>query len=112
MQTLEVALPKWRIEAETGYKPMTTFWQDFSIAESFGVESIDDTYQRVKQEWSNNYKYWTELVLVLNHKIWYWYDVDPDSPLAHLYNALWRDADNLAMDWTGEALTYFLKITD
>lgn len=25
-------IPKWNIEEETGYKPFTTFWQDFSIA--------------------------------------------------------------------------------
>lgn len=93
MQTMTLSVPEWGITKETGYEPMTTFWQDFSIAERFGIESVRDTYRKVKQEWSDNYKYWTELVLVLNHKIWYWYDVNPASPLARIHNDLWQDAD-------------------
>lgn len=26
----------WDIESETGYHPITTFWDDFSIADVFG----------------------------------------------------------------------------
>lgn len=37
MATLAIKIPKWDIEEETGYKPFTTFWQDFSIADTYGL---------------------------------------------------------------------------
>lgn len=33
-----------------GYECQTTFWEDFSIAERFGVEAIRDTYKRARTE--------------------------------------------------------------
>lgn len=36
-ETIQIKVPMWNIESETGYKPRTTFWQDFSIADAFGV---------------------------------------------------------------------------
>ena len=62
-------IPRWNIEEETGYKPFTTFWQDFSIADTYGLQAIQDTFNRAFDEWKEDYKYLTELVLVLNHKI-------------------------------------------
>lgn len=32
------------------YECQTTFWEDFSIAETFGEEAIRDTYKRAKAE--------------------------------------------------------------
>lgn len=56
----------------TGYKPQTTFWDDFMIAEKFGVDAVRDTYNRAMKAWKKNYIYLTELVMVLNWNIWYW----------------------------------------
>ena len=56
---------------ENGYELQTTFWNDFSIADRFGLSAIQDTFNRAFKEWKENYKYLTELVLVLNHKIWH-----------------------------------------
>lgn len=36
MGTTTIKIPKWDIEEETGYKPITTFWMDFSIADNYG----------------------------------------------------------------------------
>ena len=68
MEILKIVIPKWNIAEITGYDPMTTFWQDFSMADKFGNEAIADTYRKVKAEWKDNYKHWTELCLVLNQK--------------------------------------------
>ena len=57
----------WNIEELTGYKPVTTFYQDFSIAEKYGIDGIKDTYQRAFEEWKDDYKFLTELVMVLNN---------------------------------------------
>ncbi len=69
---------------ENGYELQTTFWEDFSIADRFGLSAIQDTFKRAFEEWKNNYKYLTELILVLNHKIWQYYETKPE--FATLYN--------------------------
>ena len=110
METLQIATPKWNIAEITGYDPMTTFWQDFSIADKFGNGAIADTYRRVKAEWKDNYKFWTELCLVLNHKIWQWYERDRQK--AALYDHLWREADGMTAEWSDEQQEYYFQITD
>ena len=52
----------------------TTFWMDFSIADRFGKSAVKDTYKTAFESWKDNYKYLTELVMVLNHKIWEHYE--------------------------------------
>ena len=101
----------WNIEAMTGYKPQTTFWMDFSIADNFGISAVKDTFNRAFEEWKNNYIYLTELVMVLNHKIWEHYETN--EPLARVYNDLWERADNYAREHLkGEELSYFYRTTD
>ena len=97
--------------AELGYEVFTTFWDDFSIADSFGISAIKDTYKRAFEEWKWDYKYLTELVMVLNWKIWYWYK--KDKRLAKCYNDLWMECDEYAYDnLKGEELDYFIKTLD
>jgi len=86
------------IEHATGYHCTTTFVKDFDFAEHFGLDAVKDTYERAFAEWKTNTKYLTELVLVLNWKIWQWYERNDD--LARLYDKLWREADC----WAGENL--------
>ena len=110
---ITLTIPRWNVEEEMGYKPITTFWQDFSIAERFGVKGVRDTFNRAFKEWRGNYKYLTELVMVLNHKIWQHYDPNKTSPLAEVYNELWRDADAWACEnLKGEELDYFYTTLD
>ena len=105
-------LPAWNVEAELGYKPITTFWQDFSIADIFGGKAVRDTYNRAFKEWRSNYKYLTELVMVLNHKIWQHHN-ERNLALAQLYNALWEDADEWAMgNLFGEERDYYIRTLD
>lgn len=81
-------MPKWNITEMTRYEPKTTFWKDFSIADKFGIDAIKDTYKRAFEEWKENYIYLTELVMVLNHKIWEWYG--KNEAIAQVYNDLWE----------------------
>lgn len=97
--------------AENGYNLQTTFWEDFSIADRFGISAIKDTYNRAFNEWKEDYKFLTELVLVLNHKIGQHYDTRMDT--AKLYNSLWEKADQYAMEnLKGDELSYFYNVTD
>ena len=94
-----------------GYETMTTFWEDFSIADRFGISAIEDTYVRVFGEWRMNYKYLTELVLVLNWKIWQHYQ--SNDTLAKLYNELWTKTDEYAQTTLqGKEREYFYRVTD
>lgn len=104
-------IEKWNVEEETGYTPITTFWEDFTIAERFGSAAVLDTYNRAFDEWKNDYKYMTELSLVLNHKIWRYYEEKRN--LAAIYNELWEKLDTyLSNTLKGEELDYYCMITD
>ena len=108
---MSILLENWTIEELTGYKPITTFYTDFSIADKFGVNGIKSTYENAFRSWKNNYKYITELVMVLNWKIWRWYKHDDDY--AKLYNTLWEKLDEWCMDnLKGEELDYYIQTTD
>lgn len=97
--------------AENGYKTITTFWEDFSIADRFGIPAVIDTYKRAFNEWKSNYKYLTELVMVLNYKIWNLYKTN--EALARVYEDLFHQADNYALDnLKGGELGYYLDTTD
>lgn len=43
---------------------------DFTIADMCGRRAIHDTFKRAFEEWKDNYEYLTELVMVLNWKVW------------------------------------------
>lgn len=101
----------WNIEAMTGYKPITTFYMDFSIAEPFGAKAVKETYELAMESWASDYKYLTELVMALNWKIFEHYG--NNDKLAKLYNDLWAKADRYATSHLkGEELKYFYRTTD
>lgn len=95
-----------------GYETKTTFWQDFSIAEMFGAEAIEDTYKRAFREWKTNTEYITELVMVLNWKMWRHAEAGNDS-IGRLYQRLWGSADTWCLNHLkGADLSYYLRTTD
>lgn len=95
--------------SERGYK--TTFYQDFSIAEPFGSAAIEDTFNRAFNEWKGNYKYLTELVIVLNHKMWDWFS--KSKVVSSLYENLFKKAAAYAEETlNGEELYYYYHETD
>lgn len=101
---------EWTMAKELGYEPKTTFWMDFSIADMFGANAVKDTYNRAFEEWKDNYIYLTELVMVLNHKIWQHAN---DEALGSLYEDLWERADEYAINnLKNEELSYFFSTTD
>lgn len=116
MRIVKLEIPYWGIEEETGYKPFTTFWQDFSIADKCGLKAIQDTFNYSFDTWKGNYKYLTELVLVLNHKIFHHYTMNgtgEQNEVASLYNELWLKANDYALDnLQGEQADYFYRLTD
>lgn len=108
----QIQVPYWPITEMTGYKPLTTFWQDFSIAERFGLSAIKETYKSALEYAKLDHKYLTELVLVLNHKIWQHYEVKSE-PKARVYDELWRKADAYALrTLKGDEMAYYYDTLD
>ena len=104
------SLPDWNIEAITGYKPKTTFYMDFSIADKFGVDAIKDTYKRALKHWKDNVEYLTELVMVMS---WKSFEHEKNPVLCELYSDLYYEADDYAMEnLSGDDLEYYLDTTD
>lgn len=101
----------WNIEAMTGYAPKTTFYEDFSIADAFGISAVLDTYNRAFKHWRENIEYLTELTMVLNWKIWEYFE--SNRSLAKVYEGLWIKTTNWVYDnIKGKDLDYFIKTTD
>ncbi len=106
-----MTLANWNIESMTGYVPKTTFYTDFSIADNFGEVAVRDTYRRAFDSWKKDVVYITELVMVLNWKIFEHHG--KNGTLAKLYDELWREADEWCMEnLKGDDLEYFLRTTD
>src|SRR5690554_3758476 len=98
-------LKNWNIEQVTGYKPITTYYTDLSIADRFGLDAIKDTYNKVIKS-EIGYKELTEFVMALNWKIWEHYE-SGNEELARLYDKLWHlGAEHATKTLKGDELSY------
>jgi hypothetical protein len=98
---------------EIGYEAKTTYWLDFSIADRFGVDAIQDTFDRSFNDIKSGLGtvYVTELSMVLNWKIWQYYK--KNDKFVELYDRLWRKIDVYAIEnLKGNDLTYYLQTID
>lgn len=94
-----------------GYETITSFYSDFSAADELGSKAIKDTFNRVFDEWRYDYKYLTELAMVLNWKIWEHYS--NNELYTKVYSDLWAIADRYACEnLMGSELKYYLRTTD
>lgn len=98
--------------AENGKEGITTFYQDFTIAEITGRgPAIRDTYKRAFKAWRDNVRYFAELVCCLNLKIWE--HTNKNRDLAEIYNELWEEADAWGLEnFKGEELAFFIDFLD
>lgn len=95
-----------------GYETKTTFWEDFSIADRFGIKAIKDTYNRAFRGWKDNVTYITEMSLVLNHKCW-WFNDHGNTEMSMAYQELWEKLHDWCLDHLkGDDIKYYLKVTD
>lgn len=101
-----------KIFEDLGYQRKTTFWSDMSIAEFYSVDAVKDTCKRVIKEWFTNKEYFTEFVMVINHKSWEWYERG-NAILSQVYIDLYYFLRDLVFEnWSDEELKYYLEITD
>ena len=96
---------------ENGYELKTTFWQDFSIADAFGTDAIQDTFNRSFRDWKNNHVYVTELAMVMSWKSCSWYGKNEQYVI--LYSELYHNVDGwCCSNLKGKDLIYYLETTD
>lgn len=92
----------------------TTFWTDFTIAEKFGEDAIKETAKICFNEWKTNIEYLTELIMVINHKAWYWHE--KNDKYMELYSNLYYKYDNRAIKYIRKNMSekdlnyYFLTL--
>lgn len=96
-----------------GYKRITTFYSDLSIAEfCSGIEGIKDTFERVCKEWKADVKFFTEFIMSLNIKAWAW-DSRNNNDLVCLYSDLYYQALDLGYSTFDEnGRQYLFEMTD
>lgn len=101
----------WQEAIDLGYTPITDLWQRFSETEDAeGAKGVRKLYRTAFEECLYDYKKLTELVMVLNHKI---FAHRKDDALARTYDALWRKADGYACDTLkGDEESYYYRTTD
>lgn len=113
-----------------GYKRKFTFYSDFGIAEFCEVYMADhnaviDTYNRVVESWGKDIKAITEVAMVLNHKLWSFYDNVDSSYLkcsdewrehfVSVYQTLYEKCvDYITKTYAddADALSYYYEVTD
>ena len=96
---------------ENGYETKTTFWQDFSIADAFGIEAIKDTFKRSFRDWKYNCEYITELAMVMSWKSCSWYEKDRQK--SELYAQYYHKVDSWCLDnLKDKELEYYIRTTD
>lgn len=102
-------------EAMFGYKQISTFFSDFSIAEIYSrnkEKAVRETFKLAFKGWKDNYKMLTELVMVLNWKSWQ-HAEKGDYDLSEVYVELYEKAREYAFEnLKDEELKYFFDTTD
>lgn len=99
-------------EMQPDYNIVSTFASDFAIADAFGADAVEDTYERSMASFSEDVFMLTEMSLVLNWAIWRYWELH-EHELSFMYDKLWKKLDNYIMDhFTGDELQFYLETTD
>lgn len=99
------------VKLPNGYEMTTTFFEDFRIAEAFGLDAVKETFNNAFKSWQFNHVYLTELAIVMsNYSIAHY---DNNKELSDLYTKLYYEVDQYCMDnLKNSALEFYLRTTD
>ena len=106
----------WEMAKQVGYTPVTDLWEQFTKIESNGKTAINDLAEASFEQYKNNIIYLTELVMVINHKCWYWSEQN-NNYIARFYSDLYYEYDKRAINYieanlTPSALSYYFRTLD
>ena len=95
-----------------GYVMKTTFFEDFSIADVFGIRAVRDTFSSAFRSWKDNIEYVTELAVTLNLKCWEHYEKGNEK-LSELYSGYFYKVQDYVYDhFDGKDIEHYFKVTD
>lgn len=103
---------EWKMAKNIGYQPKTNFWDMFTEVEP-KEEKIKQLAEILFKKYENDYKALTELIMVINHKSWEYFNYN--TVLSVLYSNLYFKYDQMAMKALGknkEAIEYYFKTLD
>ena len=119
--TYSAGMEAW-VNNQLPYGPLEhTFAGDFAIADWMsGTEGVMETYDRVKKEWLNNYKAFTDVVIAVNMLAWAHRQLKEQGfcgrdTFIQLYSNLYYQARSDFYDkWENDeqARRYFYEMTD
>ena len=133
MEYAHISEINWRENLKTmnEFKPEYTFYSDLSIAEWCQIfakgdeNAIEETYTEFIMQFGDNYKALTELILVLNHKLWSFHqkvdsnylncDEKTRYQLEQLYTRLYNRAETYFFkryERNQQAQQYYYRVTD
>lgn len=106
----------WEIAKQIGYTPATNLWEQFTETEFNGLEAIDTLAEDVFELYKNDIIFLTELIMVINHKSWYWFE-HGDNHVARFYSELYHEFDDRAIKYIeanmdNNAISYYFKTLD
>ena len=107
--------PTWdaHLAQFTDYRSITNYYDLYSIADKESAKAVRDLFSTNFEEAKKDYKLLTELVMVLNHKMWFWYRLNPTSPMVATYQKIFDKANNYALvHLKDDEFRYFTSITD
>lgn len=107
--------PTWDrfLSGFTDYRSITNYFDLYSIADNESAAAVRALFKTNFEEAKQDYKLLTELVMVLNHKLWYWYEMNPKSPMVSTYDKLFNKANEYALTHlNNEEIRYFSSVTD
>lgn len=94
------------------YQFVTTFWDDFTIADCFGTQAVRETFSSVFAAFRDDCAMLTELVLVLNWKCWQRYELG-ELKASKMYQTFYERAYKYAEKHLSDVdLKYFYRILD
>ena len=97
----------------TDYRSITDWWNRYSIADSRGSACVKTLYRDTFEQAKKDYKLLTELVMILNHRLWYWHSLNPSNSMVSLYDMLWQKTHNYAIEeLSDDEFSYYSSVTD
>ena len=106
----------WDMAKQIGYTPITTLWEQFEEEEYKGMGEVNELIESSFEHYKNDIACLTELIMIINHKSWYWYE-QGNNKAARFYSELYHKFDERAINYIetnmdDKAMSYYFKTLD
>jgi len=104
-----------------GGEACSTCWQDFCIANRFGIDAVKDTFDRIFEGFKHDIKVITELAMATNYMSWRFHSAYEksrrtlDGQMRDLYISLYEKVNAYVYDGgevSKDDISYYFSVTD